>query len=72
MDIFRKRLREEIRALRESINAIRDQQERHYQAHQAERTLAQPPIRVDAEIHEQKDPTGKKKPNSNDSFAYSG
>jgi hypothetical protein len=55
MDVFNKRLRDEILALRKSIDAIRDQQERHYQEQQAERKLPQPPIGVETETHERPD-----------------
>jgi hypothetical protein len=55
MDILGKRLRDEIVALRKSIDAIRDQQERYHQEQQAQRELPHPLIGVKAEIHEEPD-----------------
>ncbi|MDP9159845.1 MAG: hypothetical protein M3O09_06395 [Acidobacteriota bacterium] len=48
-------LREELAALRKSIDAIRDQKERQYQEQQTQRKLPQPPLGVEAEIYEKPD-----------------
>lgn len=64
MDFLFKKIILALRDLRESIDASRDQQERHHQQQQTERELPKPPIRVEAETHEREDPSGKQKPTS--------
>ncbi len=60
-----KHLRDEVTALRESIDALRDQQERHYQQQQTQKSLPQPPFRVEAEVHEQPAAQRKKRTREN-------
>jgi hypothetical protein len=57
-------LRDEVTALRKSIDFKSNQDERHYQEENDRRKLQQAPIRVEAEVHEKPDPAGKKKPSS--------
>ncbi len=47
-----KHLRGELVSLRESIDALRSQKEQHYQQEQTNRILPQPPVEIEAEIHE--------------------
>jgi hypothetical protein len=52
MDLFTKRLRDEIIALRKSIDAFRDQAERHHQEDQTQRSQTQQvPLWVGGEVH---------------------
>ena len=46
------RLKNELVALRQSVDAFRNQQERHYQQEQTQKELPQASLRVEAETHE--------------------
>jgi hypothetical protein len=56
-----KRLRAQLLTLENRIQSIHDQNERHHQQQQAQQSLPQPVLKVDAEIHEKPDPERDKK-----------
>jgi hypothetical protein len=56
-----KRLRAQLLTLENRIQSIQDQNERHHQQQQAQQSLPQPVLKVDAEIHEKPDPERDKK-----------
>lgn len=66
MDIFNKRLREELTSLRQSIDAIRDQQERHYQEEKAQRELPPPLGEMEPEAHQIPTEHTQENPNERD------
>jgi len=53
MENDNQRLCDELSALRQSVDAIRNQYERENQQRQIEQAVPKPSIKVDAEIHEQ-------------------